>query len=78
MYTQNYLPHPLLLPPPTTADLGRRREQKMTNINSGTAVLKEITSQNHWQVASTNTFICFAQSLTHGKMVGREGRVQAV
>lgn len=39
----------------------------MTNINSGTAVLREITSQNHWHVASTKTFICFVQSLTHGQ-----------
>lgn len=44
----------------------------MTNINSGTAVLKEITSQNHWHVASMKTFICFARSLTHGQD-GREG-----
>ena len=44
----------------------KRREQKVTNINSGTPVLKKITSQNHWHVASTKTFICFVQSLTHG------------
>lgn len=45
----------------------------MTNINSGTATLREITSQNHWHVASLKTFICFVQSLTHGQGK-REGR----
>lgn len=45
----------------------------MTNINSGTAVLKEITSQNHWHVASMKTFICFVQSLTHGQGGGEGG-----
>lgn len=46
----------------------------MTNINSGTAVLKEITSQNHWHVASTKTFICFVQSDSRAKR--RVGRVR--
>lgn len=48
----------------------------MTNINSGTAVLREITSQNHWHTASAKTFICFVQGLTHGarRRGGREGK----
>lgn len=58
---------------PTTACFKWRREQKVTNINSGTAVLREITSQNHWHVASTKTFICFVQSLTHGQDRGEGG-----
>lgn len=37
----------------------QRSEQKVTNINSRTAVLKEITSQNNWHVAIMKTFICF-------------------
>lgn len=45
----------------------------MININSRTAVLKEITSQNHWRVASTKTFICFVQSVTHGQDRGGRG-----
>lgn len=49
------------------------REQKVTNINSGTAVLREITSQNHWHIASAKTFICFVQSLTHGQDGGEGG-----
>ena len=52
---------------PTPATFEWRGEEKATatNINSGTAVLREITSQNHWHVARTKTFICFRQNLTH-------------
>lgn len=50
---------------PTPATFEWRGEQKVTNVNSGTAVLREITSQNHWHVATTKTFICFLQNLTH-------------
>lgn len=55
LYTKGS-PHTVLLPP---LFFEQRSEQKVTNINSRTAVLKEITSQNNWHVAIMKTFICF-------------------
>lgn len=50
---------------PNPARFRWRREQKVTNINSGMAGLGEITSQNYWHVASMKTFIWFVQSVSH-------------
>lgn len=62
---------------PTTACFEWRREQKVTNINSGTAVLREITSQNHWHVASKDIHLFCTESESQARQKGGRGRVRA-